>query len=202
MVERQFEAVVAERQALLGGDEDGTTLGARERRLRVAALDGLWRAHLARCADLRDGAHLARLGGRQPLDVYTAGATASFGRLQDEFEAAIAAIAEAGRRGDGEGDAAGPPAAPATTWTYLVNDDPFRHTMGSLLTGPGGPTIAMYAAAMLGPLFLAWGIVDRWWKAAYKKNGSSRMRAPVGHWSLVVGLDSGPGARSLEPGAL
>ncbi len=173
VVERQFDAVVAERQALLRGDDaDGTTLGARERRLRVAALDGLWRAHLARCADLRDGAHLARLGGRQPLDVYTAGATASFGRLQDEFEAAIAAIAEAGRRGDGDGDAAGPPAAPATTWTYLVNDDPFRHTMGSLLTGPGGPTIAMYAAAMLGPLFLAWGIVDRWWKGRTKRTGA------------------------------
>jgi preprotein translocase subunit SecA len=172
VVERQFDAVVAERQALLGDDEDGTTLGARERRLRVATLDGLWRAHLARCADLRDGAHLARLGGRQPLDVYTAGATASFGRLQEEFDAAIATIAEAGRRGDGEGDAAGPPAAPSTTWTYLVNDDPFRHTMGSLLTGPGGPTIAMYAAAMLGPLFLAWGIVDRWWKGRTKRTGA------------------------------
>jgi hypothetical protein len=70
----------------------------------------------------------------------------------------------------GAGSGAGP-AAPATTWTYLVNEDPFRHTMGSLLTGPGGPTIAIYAAAMLGPLLLAWGVVDRWWKWK-KKTGA------------------------------
>ena len=104
-------------------------------------------------------AHLARLGGRQPLDVYTAGATASFAQFQDELEAAR----EAGTCAL---------AAPATTWTYLVNDDPFRHTMGSLLTGPGGPTIAMYAAAVLGPLFLGWGVVDRGVRS--RKYGASR----------------------------
>ena len=132
VVERQFQAVVAERHALLNGDgPDGETLDAAERQQRVAALDRSWRNHLARCADLRDGAHLARLGGRQPLDVYTAGAAASFAQFQDEIEAAREKGTEAAL------------AAPATTWTYLVNDDPFRHTMGSLLTGPGGPTIAI-----------------------------------------------------------
>jgi preprotein translocase subunit SecA len=160
VVERQFEGVVAERLALLRDDDaEGEALGEEARRLRVAALDRLWREHLARCADLRDGAHLARLGGRQPLDVYTAGATASFARVQEEFESAVEQ----------------PPTAlvaPATTWTYLVNDDPFRHTMGSLLTGPGGPTIAIYAAALLSPLFLAWAAVDRWRRA--KRTGAPR----------------------------
>ncbi len=164
VVERQFETVVAERVALLRGeDPEGETLVDDERLLRVAALDRLWREHLARCADLRDGAHLARLGGRQPLDVYTTGATASFGQFHTDFESAAAAIRLAVRAGGAARSRAGL-AAPATTWTYLVNDDPFRHTMGSMLTGPGGPTIAMYAAATLGPLFLAWGVVDRWWK--------------------------------------
>lgn len=160
VVERQFEGVVAERLALLRGDDaEGEALGEEERRLRVAALDRLWREHLARCAELRDGAHLARLGGRQPLDVYTAGATASFARVQEEFESAVEQPATA-------------LVAPATTWTYLVNDDPFRHTMGSLLTGPGGPTIAIYAAALLSPLFLAWAAVDRWRRA--KRTGAPR----------------------------
>ena len=76
-----------------------TTLVDDERSLRVAALDRLWREHLARCADLRDGAHLARLGGRQPLDVYTTGATASFGQFHDDFESAAAAIRRAVRAG-------------------------------------------------------------------------------------------------------
>ena len=124
-----------------------------------AAID-LWRQHLARCADLRDGAHLARLGGREPLSVYTAGAAGVVRTLCERSSSPRT------------GSHRPPLVAPATTWTYLVNDDPFRHTMGSLLTGPGGPTIAMYAAAVLGPLFLAWGVVDRWWRGRKKKTGA------------------------------
>ena len=54
--------------------------------------------------------------------------------------------------------------APSSTWTYLVNDDPFKNRLGALLTGPGGATVAIYAAAMLMPLFLLWGSLDRWFR--------------------------------------
>ena len=171
---------MAERLALLRGeDPEGETLVDDERLLRVAALDRLWRDHLARCADLRDGAHLARLGGRQPLDVYTTGATASFGQFHTDFESAAAAIQRTVRAGEAAGFRAGP-VAPATTWTYLVNDDPFRHTMGSLLTGPGGPTIAMYAAADARPVVPGLGrcrsLVA---KGAKRKTGAPWWRLPL-----------------------
>ena len=103
VVERQFETVVAERVALLRGeDPEGETLVRRANgccawRRSIACGASIW----PRCADLRDGAHLARLGGRQPLDVYTTGATASFGQFHDEFESAAAAIRLAGRAGRG-----------------------------------------------------------------------------------------------------
>jgi hypothetical protein len=42
----------------------------------------------------------------------------------------------------------------------LVNDDPFRNHIARLLIGPGGATIAVYAAALLTPLLLLWGAVD------------------------------------------
>jgi len=51
---------------------------------------------------------------------------------------------------------------PSSTWTYLVNDDPFRHQIAMLLTGPGRATIAIYAAALTMPLLVLWGAVDRW----------------------------------------
>ena len=35
---------------------------------------------------------------------------------------------------------------PSSTWTYLVNDDPFRNQIGMLLTGPGKATFAIDAA--------------------------------------------------------
>ncbi|HEY6507991.1 MAG TPA: hypothetical protein VIY56_08245, partial [Vicinamibacterales bacterium] len=148
VVEEQFAAVVAERSALL----DGHAAGEVERRVRVGAIDEEWRRHLAHCAELREGAHLARLGGREPLQVYTAGVLASFDGFGEAVDARV-------RSRDAS---AAIPASPATTWTYLVNDDPFRHTMGTLLTGAGGPTIAIYAAVFMAPLLVAWGVADRW----------------------------------------
>jgi preprotein translocase subunit SecA len=50
---------------------------------------------------------------------------------------------------------------PSSTWTYLVNDDPFRNQIGMMLTGPGRTTIAVYAAALMMPLLLLWGLLDR-----------------------------------------
>ena len=41
---------------------------------------------------------------------------------------------------------------PASTWTYLVNDDPFRNQIGMMLTGPGKTTFAIGAALMSMPV--------------------------------------------------
>ena len=42
-----------------------------------------------------------------------------------------------------------------------MNDDPFKNRLGAMLTGPGGPTLGIYSAFMLMPLFVLWGLVDR-----------------------------------------
>ena len=51
--------------------------------------------------------------------------------------------------------------APASTWTYLVNDDPFRNQIGTMLTGPGKTTFAIGSALSSMPLLIFWGLVDR-----------------------------------------
>ena len=58
---------------------------------------------------------------------------------------------------------------PSSTWTYLVNDDPFRNQIGMMLTGPGRTTIAIYAAAIMMPLLLLWGLVDRFLRRRPKR---------------------------------
>ena len=55
---------------------------------------------------------------------------------------------------------------PSSTWTYLVNDDPFRNQILLKLIGPGGTTIAIYSSALLGPLFLLWGTIERFLRKA------------------------------------
>ena len=61
---------------------------------------------------------------------------------------------------------------PSSTWTYLVNDDPFRNQIGMMLTGPGRASIAIYAAAIMMPLLLVWGLVDRILRRRPKRRGS------------------------------
>ena len=67
--------------------------------------------------------------------------------------------------------------APGSTWTYLINDDPFRNRIGALLTGPGGTTVAIYAAAMMMPLLVLWALIDKWFGKGGRWVGhSSRSR--------------------------
>jgi preprotein translocase subunit SecA len=61
---------------------------------------------------------------------------------------------------------------PASTWTYLVNDDPFRNQIGMMLTGPGRASVAIYAAAIMMPLLLLWGLIDRVLKGRPNRRGS------------------------------
>ena len=61
--------------------------------------------------------------------------------------------------------------APSSTWTYLVNDDPFRNRIGAMLTGPGGVTVAIYSAAVMMPLLIAWGLVERLFRRVNRRSG-------------------------------
>jgi preprotein translocase subunit SecA len=47
---------------------------------------------------------------------------------------------------------------PSSTWTYLVNDDPLRGPLGSLLTGPGTAGFAAGAALYTMWILIPWGI--------------------------------------------
>jgi preprotein translocase subunit SecA len=151
VVEQQYEAVLQLRHAWLQDQADQAA---------VLALDRLWRQHLEVCAQYRETAHLARLGGRQPLDSYTSAVREAFAGFEDALtrELAFPRVRDAAATG-----------LPSSTWSYLVNDDPFAHTMGTMLSGPGGQTVAIYAAALLGPLLLAWGAVDRWLRPSARK---------------------------------
>ena len=50
---------------------------------------------------------------------------------------------------------------PSATWTYLVNDDPFRDQVSLSLLGTGARGVAIYAAVVMPVLFLLWTLVER-----------------------------------------
>ena len=136
-----------------------------ERAVTLSAIDRAWRDHLALVADIREGIHLVALGGGDPLTRFSVEVVQAFDRLEQGIdEAVLGALdrAEAGAVGLGlaEADAK----APASTWTYIVNDDPFKNQIGQMLTGPGRTSIAIYSAVVLMPLLILWGLVDRFFR--------------------------------------
>jgi preprotein translocase subunit SecA len=182
VVEDQHRVLMDRRQALLHGDDvpDVWKNAAPERHAELVAsssedaveraertvtlfhIDRVWRDHLAHSADLREGIHLVSLGGMDPLSRFTSDVRAAFRQVEGIIDRAVLEtlpLVTAGAAGLDLG-AAGVK-GPSSTWTYLVNDDPFRNQIMLKLIGPGGPTMAIYSSALLGPLFLLWGMVER-----------------------------------------
>ena len=181
VVEDQRQLVMARRQALLHGDEvsdvwsrapdrRGALVAATgedavrraERAVMLGHIDRAWRDHLSYCAELREGIHLVTLGGHDPLTRFTTEAMQTVRGMEDAIDSGVLDALDhvRVRAGEVDLDAIGIK-GPSSTWTYLVNDDPFRNQIGLMLTGPGRTTIAIYAAVVLSPLLLLWGLVDR-----------------------------------------
>ena len=191
VLERQRREVMAVRQAIVHGDDvpdvcrrsacwpalvrEAGEPAARSvaRAVMLFQIDRAWREHLAMAADLREGIHLVALGGQDPLTRFTTDVTLAFQRLEATIEALTLETLERVRTSNGQVDLEGLGIrGPASTWTYLVNDDPFRNQIGMMLTGPGRASIAIYAAAILMPLLLLWGLIDRVLKASPTRRGS------------------------------
>ena len=143
-----------------------------EKVILLFEIDRAWRDHLTLCADLREGIHLVRLGGQDPLTSFSTQVIKGFSDIDDRIDEAVETALTKVRVRDNTIDlAALGIKAPGSTWTYLVNDDPFRNRIGALLTGPGGTTVAMYAAAMMMPLLVLWAVIDK-----YFGKGGRRVR--------------------------
>jgi preprotein translocase subunit SecA len=181
VVEEQHRQLIERRRAMLFGEDApdvwahaperrGALVAAAgeravldaERAVTLGCIDRAWRDHLALCADLREGIHLVRLGGQDPLTRFTSEAIRAFAQIDDAIDDAVLAALATVRVSGSELDlTATGLKAPSSTWTYLVNDDPFRNRIGALLTGPGGATVAIYSAAIMMPLLILWGLVER-----------------------------------------
>jgi preprotein translocase subunit SecA len=141
------------------------TIDRAERRAMLLHVDRAWSQHLAFVSDVREGIHLVSLGGRDPLAHFRAQVFGAFVDIEDRIGRAVRQmlqpLAKAGRIQDLDAPDGNQPSA---TWTYAVNDDPFRDQIGQLLSGPGRTTVAISSALFAMPLLILWGVVDRFFK--------------------------------------
>jgi preprotein translocase subunit SecA len=155
MVEEQRRQASERRQALLGGEYVSdlcekeaaghfrmlveavgeAQVRDAERRLMLHLLDRSWADHLALIEDIREGIHLQRLGGREPLTEFQRQIIEAFdemlGRVEDETVRLFRKLKPEDGRIDLARVGVG---GSTTTWTYLVNDNPFSSFGISLLS--------------------------------------------------------------------
>jgi preprotein translocase subunit SecA len=182
VVEENRRRVQARRQALLLGTEspdiwadEGAPYEAlveaagadavrrAEVLVTLAHIDRAWSDYLSFLADVREGIHLVGLGGQDPLSRFKVQAAEAFEAMQDDVAASVRASLAQVRPGAGGLDLSHLALkGPASTWTYLVNDDPFRNQLGAMLMGPGKTTYAMGGAMFAAPLLILLGLVDRY----------------------------------------
>jgi preprotein translocase subunit SecA len=136
-------------------------LGDLERRLMLHAIDECWSEHLATVTEIRESIHLVELGGLSPIEEFQKGAAESFicavssidARVVDRFTSLEITsdgvdVEEMRLRG------------PASTWTYLVDDEAFTDRLAATLVSRGN--IGFQAgAALTGPLLMLWALSRR-----------------------------------------
>jgi preprotein translocase subunit SecA len=108
-----------------------------EKQITLFHIDQCWAEYLARAADIRENIHLVVLGGNfDPLDEFHKMVGREFGELRQRIDDRIvetfnsAEIARDGIDLEKEGLT-----GPASTWTYLISDNPFGDVIQRLLRG-------------------------------------------------------------------
>jgi preprotein translocase subunit SecA len=180
VIERHRARLMARRRARLCGDTTPTlwledpdrraslvaaagedAVQRAESRVTIGCIDHAWYKHLARAADLREGIHLVGLGGKDPLTEFTREIDRAFRDMEEDIDDAVVdaltRVRVIGATLDLDDVIV---KGPSSTWTYLVNDDPFKNRIASMLTGPGRTTIGITSAIAAMPLLVLWGLFD------------------------------------------
>ena len=139
-----------------------------ENRLTMHLLDRRWSAHLALVEDIREGIHLQRLGGREPITEFHRQIVTAYASMMDSLrEEVVATFRQLSPVGGTVDLARIGVQGPSSTWTYLVNDNPFSTLGISLIAGRsiGYSAAAGLVAAIYWPITavaMAAGLLRRW----------------------------------------
>ena len=178
MVEEQRQMMAQQRLSLLrGGDdltigEDGAPehhaqltreVGAHElreaeRQLALVLLDRRWCDHLALIDDIREGIHLQRYAGRQPVTEFQRQIIDAYSAMVEGWQDEVLETFLRLRSVDGKIDLdAEGLRRPTSTWTYLVNDNPLpSFALRLIAQGNAGVSVATaMLAVMYWPVTLA-----------------------------------------------
>ena len=169
---RRFLSAAPQRYAQLCAQLGEEVVHEAERQATLFHMDRRWSEHLELIADLREGIHLLRVGGQDPLTEFLHRAADSFHEMQQGIDEEVAlTLQQAPISEEGLDREQAGLEAPTSTWTYLVNDDPFRDQLGIQLAGSTG--VAAATALYAGPLLVLWGLYNRFLRGRVRRRRDS-----------------------------
>ncbi|NUT92332.1 MAG: accessory Sec system translocase SecA2 [Saccharothrix sp.] len=117
-------------------DLDHEVLVRAARLIALHHLDQRWSDHLVFLTDLREGIHLRALARQNPLDEFHREAIPAYHRIvPDAWDEAEETFAKVKIDDEGAHLAEAGVQRPNTTWTYLVNDNPFSSGLEETFKG-------------------------------------------------------------------
>ncbi len=148
-----------ELESLLGRDE----VDRISKQITLFQIDRCWREHLAFIAEVREGIHLAVVGGRSPLDEFHRMVQPEFSALNDKIKEAVVETFRSLHVGPNGVDLESHGIrGPSSTWTYLVSDHQFGSWVGLIHgTNIGAASVAVF---VYWPLYIAMALVQRYFK--------------------------------------
>ena len=148
-----------ELESLFGKSE----VGRISKQITLFQIDRCWREHLALIAEVREGIHLAVVGGRSPLDEFHRFVQPEFSVLNNKIRDAVVETFRSLSVGPNGADLESQGIrGPSSTWTYLVSDHQFGLWVGLI----HGTNIGAASAAVFiyWPLYIVMALVQRFFK--------------------------------------
>ena len=143
----------------LCGEEEAVSL---ERQVLLHCMDRLWVEHLRTMADIREAIHIVRLGSQEPYHEFRKAAYSEF----DTFEERVAAqtlelFDQMTLTKDGVALVKQDAKGPSSTWTYMIDDNPFRSVLG---LNVASNIVLSIGAAIYAPFYILVALYRRFFK--------------------------------------
>jgi preprotein translocase subunit SecA len=145
-------------------------LSALCRNISLRCFDRHWSDYLAAVTDIREGIHLRRIGGQNPLFEFQRIVIALFETVQKDIETSMLGLFKAIVKNEEKAEVLGEnisKKSPSSTWTYMISDNPFDPMLEIQLSGSAGVSAW---AAMLWPLMALYFLVKKMNRGNLKKD--------------------------------
>ncbi|MBK9316629.1 MAG: accessory Sec system translocase SecA2 [Acidobacteria bacterium] len=130
-----------------------------ERTVSLHCIDQLWADYLSYIGELRERIHIVRLANMTPFDEFVRESSEAYQDLLNQIDDRILDVFDRMEISeDGIDLKLLGIRRPSATWTYLIDDNPFRDAMGMHISGDLGLSIA---AAVYGPIYIVFSLYRR-----------------------------------------